>query len=88
MIEFTLYMYIPYMNTTTHGCVREVLLLKILNFRAGGEWLCALGGQQTQNVPNRRTDDLLADPIGIFDLKIISNGNSLIFFFAAANHVR
>ena len=35
-------------------------------------------------------DDLLAEPIGIFDLKIIANGNSLIFFsfFAAANHVR
>ena len=25
-------------------------------------------------------DDLLAEPIGIFDLKIIANGNSLIFF--------
>ena len=43
--------------------------------------MCALGGQQTQNVTNRRTDDLLAEPIGIFDLKIIANGNSLIFFF-------
>ena len=67
---------IPYMNTTTHGCVRKV------PFRAGGEWLCALGGQQTQNdPPDEYEHDLLAEPIGIFDLKIIANGNSLIFFF-------
>ena len=56
MILKTDFKIIPYMNTTMHGCVRKVLLLKYndtgFNVRAGGDtWLCVLGGQETQNVP-------------------------------------
>ena len=38
------------------------------------------GRSANTKCPDDEYDDLLAEPIGIFDLKIIANGNSLIFF--------